>query len=242
MELGIEGGEVAFGMLDLARDPKECGAVLGEGGVDLAMIVQEALQGFGIAAAVGLVGANHEQGIVLLLGGVDCEVGVDALGDLPKERFEAERWIELLDFLGLTPGAVVGFLRALAGLLRPAAGGVGVVEVDFALSDSRFEIVELRVEDTDLAEVAGFKGFELGAPVAECGCALGEGAANSGKLLTPREESGGVRVLLEDDFVWHAEFVYAATSLVAWVAGLARFLTSTGRYAMLKLVLGWRKG
>jgi hypothetical protein len=140
--LGIERGDVALGVLDLARDAQKLGggAFACDGGVDLAVIVKQALQGFCVAAVVGLIGAGHQQGEVLLLGVVAREVGVDALGDLAKEGLEAGRWVELFGFAGIAECGIMGLLRALAGILSPAAGGVGVVEVDFALGDARFEI------------------------------------------------------------------------------------------------------
>src|SRR5271156_4595416 len=98
----------------------------------------------------------------------------------------------------------MGLLRALAGLLGAAAGGVGVVEVDLALGDARFEVVERGVEDADLAEGTAFEALELGADLGKLGLALGERDADGSKLLALVEESGGVRGLLEDDFGWHA--------------------------------------
>jgi len=203
---GLEGGDVALGVLDLARDAEKLGAstFACDGGVDFAVIVKETLQGFGVAAAVGLIGAGHKQGEVLLLGVVASEVGVDAFGDVAKEGLEAGRWVELFGFVGVAECGIVGFLRALAGFVGSAAGGVGVVEVDFALGDARFEVVEFGVEDADLAEVTPFEGPELGADLGKLRFALGERGADGGKLLAPVEEGGGVRGLLEDDFGWHA--------------------------------------
>ena len=193
-------------MLDLAGEALQFGVVacVGEGGVDLEVIVEEALQGFGVAAAVGLVGARHEQGEVLLLGVVAGEVGMDAPGDLPEEGLEAGGWVEFFGGKLFVEGGFVGFLGALAGLLRAASGRVGVVEVDFALGDAGFEVVERDVKKTDLGEVAGFEGFELGAYLGEVRFALGEGGPESGESLPLLEEAGGVWGWLEDDFGWHA--------------------------------------
>jgi hypothetical protein len=204
--LGIEGGDVALGVPDLARDAEKLGggAFAGDGGVDFAMIVKEALQGFGVAAAVGLIGAGHQESKVFPLSVVAREVGMDALGDLAKKGLEAGRWVKLFGFAGIAECSIMGLLRLLAGFLGSAAGGVGVVEVDFALGDARFDVVELGVEDADLAEVTAFEGLELGVNLGKLRFALGERDANCGKLLALVEEGGGVRGWLEDDFGWHA--------------------------------------
>jgi hypothetical protein len=203
--LGIEGGYIALGVLDLARDAEKLGgnSFAGIGGVDLAVIVKETLQGFNVAAAVGLIGTGHQQSEVLLLGVVACEVGVYTLGDVAEEGLEAGRRIELFGFVGLTECGVVGFLSALAGLLGSPAGGLGVVQVDFARGNARFEVVELGIEDADLAEVTAFEGLQLGAEVGKFRFALGEHRADGSKLLTLIEEGCVVRGLLEDNFSWH---------------------------------------
>jgi len=100
-------------------------------------------------------------------------------------------------------GGVVGFLRTAASFFRSAAGGVGVVQDDFTLGDAGFDVVQLGVEDADLAEVAAFEGFELSTEMGKLGFAFGEGGADGGKLLALGEEGGVVRSLLEDDFGWH---------------------------------------
>ncbi len=204
---GVEVGDVALGVLDLAGDAEELGggAFAGDGGVDLAVVVEETLEGFGVAAGVGLVGAGHEEGEVLLLGVVAGEVRVDALGEVAEEGFEAGGWIELFSFVGCAEGFVVGLLGLAAGLFSAEASGVGVVEGDLALGDAGFELVELGVEDADLAEVAAFEGFELGAELGELGLALGEGGADEGELLALVEEGGGVRGWLEDDLGGHTD-------------------------------------
>jgi hypothetical protein len=81
----------------MAHDAEKLGgrAFTGYGGVDLAMIVKETLESFGVAAALGPIGAGHQQGEVLLLGVVARDIGVDALGNLAEEGLEAGRWIEL---------------------------------------------------------------------------------------------------------------------------------------------------
>ena len=144
------------------------------------VVVEDALEGVDVAAGVGGVGEGHEAGEVGLLDGVAGEVGVDALGDVAEEGFEGGRWVELFGFAGFGEGGVVGFVGALAGFGGVLAGGVGVVEVYFAFGDAGFEVVELGVEDADLAEVAAFEGFELGAEVGELGLAVGEERAGGG--------------------------------------------------------------
>ncbi|WP_433983955.1 hypothetical protein RBB78_00660 [Tunturiibacter empetritectus] len=58
--LGIERCDISLGVLDLARDAKKLGsgAFAGDGGVDFAVIVQQTLQGFCVAAVVSLIGAS----------------------------------------------------------------------------------------------------------------------------------------------------------------------------------------
>jgi hypothetical protein len=204
--LGIERGDIALGVLYLARDAEKLGggAFAGDGGVDFAVIVKQTLQGFGVATAVRLIGASHQQGEVLLLGVVAREVGVDALGDIAEECLEAGRWVELFGFAGIAKCGIVGFLRALTGFFGSAPGGVGVVEIDFALGDARFKVVEFGVEDADLAEVSTFEGLELRSDLGKLGFALGEHRTDAGKLLAFVEEDGVVRGLLENDFGWHA--------------------------------------
>jgi len=206
LPLGIEGGDVALGVLNLACDSEQLGgrAFAGDGGVDFAVIIKQTLQGFCIAAAVGLICASHQQSEVLLLRVIACEVGVNALSDITKESFEAGWWIELFGLTRLAECGIVGLLRALAGLLCSAPGGVGVVEVDFALSDACFEIVEFCVKDADLPKVTAFKSFELGSDLGKLGFALGEHRSDAGKLLALVEERVVVRSLLEDDFGWHS--------------------------------------
>ena len=170
MTLCIESRDVALGVLDLTCDAKEfgCGAFPGDGGMDLAMIVQQTLESFGVAAFIGLYGTGHEQREMLLLDGVASEVRVDALGEVAEEGLDAGRWIELLSFLGgIGKCGIMAFLRALTGLLRALTGGVRVVKVDFTLDDACFELIELGVEDANLAEVAAFEGLELGTELGE---------------------------------------------------------------------------
>jgi hypothetical protein len=204
--LGIEGGDVSLGVLDLARNAEKLGdgTFARDGGVDFAVIVKKTLQSFGVTATVGLIGAGHQQGEVLLLIVVAGEVGMDALGDVAEEGLEAGRWVELFGFAGIAECGIVSFPRAMASLLGAAASGVGVVEVNFALGDACFQLVELSVEDADLAEVTAFEGLELGADLGKLRFALCERGANGGKLLALVEQGVVVRGLLEDDFGWHS--------------------------------------
>ena len=213
--LCVERGDVALGVADLAANAKHlgCGAFPGDEGVDLAVIVEHALQGFGIAMAVGLIGASHQQGEVPLLGVVASEIRMDALGDIPKESLETGRRVELFSLAGLSECGLVSLLRTLTSLLSAAAGGVGVVESHFALGDARFKLIKFSVEDADLAKITAFKGLELGAELGKLRFALGKRGADSGKLLAFVEESGGVRGLLEDDFGWHAASRRGSSSL-----------------------------
>lgn len=59
--LRLERGDIALGVLDLARDAEKfrSGPFAGDRGVDLAMIVKQTLQRFGIAATIRLVSASH---------------------------------------------------------------------------------------------------------------------------------------------------------------------------------------
>ena len=200
MPFGVERGDVAPGVTDLAADAEQLGgsAFAGNGGVDLAVVVEQALQRLRVAAAVGLVGASHQQGEVPALGVVAREVGMDALGDVAEEGLEAGRRIELLSFAGLAEGSVVCLLRALASLLGAATSGVGVVEIDLAFSDPRFDLVQLGVEDADLAKVAALEGLELGANLRQLRFSLSQLGTNGGKLLALGEERSGVRGLLDD--------------------------------------------
>jgi hypothetical protein len=213
--LSIQRSDIAFGVLDLARDAEKFGSGVfaSNGGVDLTMIIKETLQGFGVATAIGLIGAGHQQREVFLLAIVARKVGMDAFGNVTEEGLQAGRWIELLDFVGIAECSVMGFLRPLTGFIGSVAGGVGVVEIDFALGNACFDVVKLGVENTDLAEVAVFEGLELGAQLSQLRFAIGELGTNASKLLAFVEEGNSVRGLLEDDFGWHAASASVSSSL-----------------------------
>ena len=205
--LAFEGDDVAEGVFDLAADAEVLGgeAFLGDGG-NLLVVVEDALEGVDVAAGVGIVGAGHESGEVGLFGGVTGEVGVDALGDVAEEGLEGGWWIELGSLVGFAKGGFVGFGGALTGFCGALAGGFGVVEVYFTFGDAGFEVVEIGVEDADLAEVTAFEGFELGAEVSELELALGEGDAEAGELFALDEELGLFGCSFEGDLGWHGGF------------------------------------
>jgi hypothetical protein len=194
-------------MLDLARDAETLGgsAFVANGTDDFKVIVKQTLQRFGVAAAIGVIGASHQQSKVPLLAVVAREVGVDALGNVAEKRLEAGRRVKLFGFVGIAECGIMGFLRTLAGFLSSAASRVGVVEIDFALGDPCFEIVELRVEDSNLAKVAPLKGLELDADFGKLRFALRQRGADDGKLLALLAQAVGVRSSLEDDFAWHMQ-------------------------------------
>jgi hypothetical protein len=203
--LGIEVSNVALGMLNLAcYAEKLCGvAFTGDGGVDLAVIIQQGLQSFDVAAAVGLIGAGHQQGEMFLLGVVARKIRMDAFGDVTEEGLERGWWVKLFGCMGIAECCVVRFLRSLAGFLCSLAGGFGVVEINLAFGDASLEFIEFRVENTDLTEITTFESLELGADLGELRLALDEQGANSGKLLALVEEVRGVRGWLKSDFDWH---------------------------------------
>jgi hypothetical protein len=165
LALGFEVGDVALGVADLAGDAQElgCGTFAGDGGVDLAVIVEHALEEVGVAAAIGLVGARHQQGEMLLLVFVASEVGMNAPGDLAKECLEAGGRIGLLSLMRGGEGGVVGLLRLAAGFGGALTGRVGVVEIDLALGDAGLQVVEFCIEHAHVTQVTGLEGPELAA-------------------------------------------------------------------------------
>jgi hypothetical protein len=216
--LSIDSGDIALCMLDLARDAKKLGgsAFAGDGGADFTLIVKETLQGFGITPVVGLIGAGHQQGEVSPFGVVAREVGVDALGDVAKKGLKAGWWIELFNLVSIAECGLMSLLCTLTGLLCSTTGGVGVVEIDFAFGNARFDVVKFSVKDADLAEVTAFKGPELGTDLGKLGFALSELGTNGRKLLALIENSGIVRGLLENDFGWHTASASGTSSLTEW--------------------------
>ena len=65
--------------------------------------------------------------------------------------------------------------------------------------DAVFPLVELDVEDADLADVAALEAVELGAKVVEVGFAGGERGAEGGELSAAAEEFGVFRFGLAGD-------------------------------------------
>ena len=65
--------------------------------------------------------------------------------------------------------------------------------------DAVFPVVELDVEDADLADVAAFEAVELGAEVIECGLADGQRGAKNCELGAAAEELGFFRPGLAED-------------------------------------------
>ncbi len=67
------------------------------------------------------------------------------------------------------------------------------------LGDAVFPLVELDVEDADLADVAAFEAVELGSEVVEVGFAGGQRGAETGELGAAAEEFGVFRFGLAFD-------------------------------------------
>jgi hypothetical protein len=204
--LGIQGSDVALGVPDLPCNAKKLRrrSFTRNESVNLAVIVKQTLQRFGVAPAVRLISTSHQQREVPLLGIVAREVGVDALSNVAEQRLEAGRRVKLFGFAGIPKCSVVRLLRLTASLLGPAACGVGIVEIDLALSDARLQIVKLRVKNTDLAKVTSFEGLELGTKLGKFRFTFSKQRANGSKLLALVEKGNVVRALLENDFGWHA--------------------------------------
>ena len=176
LELGVDGRDVLFGLGDFFGEA----LAVGGGGVVVAGVgrgvvaVEHALQEVGVGAEEGGVGLGHQVGAVELVVGVAGAVGMDALGDLAEEGFEVEgEWVGC---------GVLGW----RGFGRDGLRRGWVVE----LGDAVFPVVELDVEDADLADVAAFEAVELGAEVVEGGFAGGEGFAEGGELGAEAEELG----------------------------------------------------
>jgi hypothetical protein len=127
---------------------------------------------------------------VPLVVGAAGTVGVDALGDGTEEGFEVQH-------------AALGF-----GL--PGFGFDGRVEVGFGefglewgrvveLGDAVFPLVELKVEDADLADVAAFEAVHLGAEMVEFGFADGQRGAEGCEFGATPKELGFFRFRLARD-------------------------------------------
>ena len=177
------------------------------------MVVEQSLQSLCVAAAVGLVGARHEQGEVLLFCLVTCKVRMDTLGDLAKQRLETRRRVKLLGLLVGAKCGFVGFLRTLTRFLRTPTRGVRVVQIDFTLGNTCRNLVQLRIENANPLEIAPFKCLQLRANLGDVGFALGKRGADGRKALALFGKSGGVGTGLKDNFGWHKARVRAAFSL-----------------------------
>jgi hypothetical protein len=206
MLLSIESNNIAFGMPYLSRNAQKLhsSAFTGDERADLAMIVEQTLQGLNIAVAVGLVGTSHQQGKVPLLGIIASKVRMDAPRDLAKESLEAWRRVELFGLARLAECGIMGLLRLLPCLLGSATGGVRVIEVNLALCNARFKVIKLSVKDANLAKITPFKGLELGPELSKLRFALRKPGTNAGKLLALLEKVNVVRGWLKDDLRWHA--------------------------------------
>jgi hypothetical protein len=93
------------------------------------------------------------------------EVGVDAAGYFAEEFLEVGGGVEVFGIVGFAVGGFMGFMSAATGFVGAMAGGFGVVEADFMLGDAGFEFVEFSVEDTNLAKISAFEGFEFDAEI-----------------------------------------------------------------------------
>ncbi len=144
------------------------------------------------------------QSEVLLLGVVPREVrGESAWRPHEKESSRLGGGIELFGFASIGECGIMGLRARWRASLGSMAGGFGVVEVDFALSNARFDIVELRVKDADLAKVTALEGLQLSAELGKLSFTLGKQRANGSQSLALVEKVDVVRGLLEDDFSWH---------------------------------------
>src|SRR5262249_43812416 len=140
---------------------------------------------------------------MFLLSIVTGKVGMDTFGYFTKKGLQAERWIELFDFVRISERSIMGFLRPFTCFIGPMTSSVGVVEVDLALCNAGFDVVQFSVENTYLAEVAVFEDLELGAQLGHLSFTISKLGTNDSEFLALVDESYIVRSLLEDDFRWH---------------------------------------
>ena len=167
------------------------------------MIVEHAQQHVCIASAVRLVGTRHQQGEVAGLGIVAREVGMDALGDITKQRLQAGRRIELLRLLRRAMCGIMRLPRTLAALLSPLPRRVGVVQVHLTLGDARVQLVQLRIQHADLPQIAALKDLELRTQLRQLRLTLGQCCAYGRKLLALVAERGLGQVRLQGDLDGH---------------------------------------
>jgi hypothetical protein len=148
----------------------------------------------GVVAEEGVVGLGHEVGAAALVVGVGGEVGVEALGDFAEEGAEVGSC--RLYVVGCRWGVVEGgSFKGFAdlGFAEEAFGVVDGLGGNFELGDAGVPVVELDVEDADLADVAGLEAVELGAEGGEGGLAVSEGAAEGGEFGASVGELGVFR-------------------------------------------------
>jgi hypothetical protein len=125
-------------------------------------------------------------GAVALVVGAAGAVGMDALGDGSEQGFEVQD--EALGF------GLMGFGFGI----RFGGDGFGLGWV-VEFGDAVFPLVELEVEDADLADVAAFEAVELGAEVIEFGFADGQRGAKNGEFGAAAVELGFFRPGLAED-------------------------------------------
>jgi hypothetical protein len=182
-DFSVEDEEILLGLGDLFREAGELRGgglvVAGVGGGVVA--VEHALEEVAVVAVEGGVGLGHEVVAVELVVGTAGAVWVDALGYLAEEGLEVE-------CCGIR---FVGWCWFRTGFWFEGLGlRLGWI-VEFG--DAVFPLVELDVEDADLADVAALETVELGAEVVEIGFAGGQFGAEVGELSAAAEELGVFR-------------------------------------------------
>jgi hypothetical protein len=86
--LRIQRRNIALRMMNLPRDAKQLSSriLTRNRSMNLAMIIQQALQRLAIASSVRLVSPGHQQREVLLFRRIACKVRMDASRNLAKQR------------------------------------------------------------------------------------------------------------------------------------------------------------
>ena len=160
----------------------------------------------GVAAAVRLVRPGHQQGEVLLLRLVPREVRMDPLRNIPKQRLQARRRVELLRFPRIAKRRIVRLPRVLSRLLCPPPCRLGIVQLGLPLRGPRFPLVQLRIQCAHLPQITPLKALQLRTKLSQVRLALRKRAAHSRKLLALFKQRNGIRAWLENDFNWHGGF------------------------------------
>ena len=209
----IERSDISLCMLNLPRDAKQFRslAFANDRGIDLTVIVQQPLQCLRVAALISLVRKRHQQCEVALLVIVPREVRMNPLGHLAKQSLEAWRWIKLLRLMGRAKRGIVCLLRLPAALLGPPASYVRVIQRNLSLGDPRLKIVELRIENANLAKIMPLKCRKLGPHLRQLRFTLCKRRANSRKPLALGRKNGGVRGWLKYDLGGHEPLVYRSS-------------------------------